>query len=452
MVTSTIPSGTCMFSHARTVYPGRPSIWKYTESDKLSVFIGLVCMYMPSTTFIGNVLPPTGHQTEGDNTFDFSSNESKCMDLTGVPLRIEHADSLPIGKVTKSWTKPNGEKWIMGKIDTDQGLASHYANHAIKPDSRGHTLYKGLSLQHVHQQWTDGTSVKRPVEVSICTEPRRPDCYIRAISETKKNEYIAHKASDKSQMSEQLQNTEPTPVEQQQAQVTEAVGEAPAQDVAVPEEQDARATANNQEELMKMFLAQDQKNQEMEAQMKKLLGEKTAMETKWKEREQNEALQTKSKAEALSHALVESWQKTLPAGEMTDENKKAIFALAQKFPQESVQMMEIAHKASLRHRSDRTLLAETEANANKRVLEQQVVDTIMKRRKTGEAPVATVQEASKKAAPAMFNPFARNTAPQQNTRESFGADNSMLFGALKGLSSGSARSMMDNIAKYRDKM
>ena len=144
---------------------------------------------MAPTKFIGNVLPPTGHRPEGDHTFDFTTNEAKDMDLTGVPIQIEHADSLPIGKVTKQWTTENGEKWIMGEIDTNKGLASHYANHAIQPDSRGHTLYKGLSLQHVHQQWTDGTTFKRPVEVSICTEPRRPDCYIRAVSETKKRVY-----------------------------------------------------------------------------------------------------------------------------------------------------------------------------------------------------------------------------------------------------------------------
>ena len=59
----------------------------------------------------------------------------------------------------------------------------------------------------------------------------------------------------------------------------------------------------------------------------------------------NEKLQTKSKAEALSKALVESWEKSLPADMMTDDNKKAIFAMAQNFPKESVKMLEIAHKA-----------------------------------------------------------------------------------------------------------
>lgn len=382
--------------------------------------------------FIGNVLPPTGHKPEGDHTFDFTKEEAKNMDLTGIPIRIEHADSLPIGKVTKQWNTKNGEKWIMAEIDNDKGLASHYANHAIQPDSRGHTLYKGLSLQHIHQQWSDGTTFKRPVEVSICTEPRRPDCYIRAVGQTKKNEYIAHKASVN--MAEENQVVEP--------QQTETPVEAPQQQ----DEQAARQVANSQEELMKMFLAQDQKNSELEAQMKKIQEERDNLQKQWEEREATERLQVASKAEALSKALVESWQKTLPAGEMTDENKKAIFALAQKFPQESVQMMEIAHKASLRHAGTQQALEESNAMSKKKVLEQQVVDTILKKRRTMDSPAEVVQEASKKKA---FNPFETNQTLIK-AKESFGEKNAHLFGALKGLSQGNARSMMDSIAKYRN--
>ena len=132
-------------------------------------------MVKKNIRFIGNVLPATGWKPEGDSTFDFSSDESRRLDLEGVPLRIEHLGSLPIGKVTKSWDGKNGSKWILGEIENDKGFASLYANHAIQPDSNGHTLYPGLSLQHVHQSWADGTTKKRPVEISICGEPRRPD-------------------------------------------------------------------------------------------------------------------------------------------------------------------------------------------------------------------------------------------------------------------------------------
>lgn len=403
---------------------------------------------MPVTKFIGNVLPPTGHRPEGDSTFDFTNKEAKNMDLTGVPLRIEHADSLPIGKVTKQWTTQSGEKWIMGEIDNKKGLASHYANHAIKPDSRGHTLYKGLSLQHVHQQWSDGTTNKRPVEISICTEPRRPDCYIRAVSETKKNEYIAHKASvNYSTMSEQI-----TPQQNEQVQPEQTVTENEVSVEETPvsnEEQAARNVANNQEELMKMFLDQDAKNSEMAAQLKKIQEEKIALEKKWAEREHNEKLQTQSKAEALSKALVEQWQHQLGPGDMTEENKKAIFALAQNHPQASMQMMEIAHKASMKHAGTRSALLESQSMTKKRVLEQQVVDTIMKKRRGMDAPVEIRQAASKKTNH-QYNPFTVNKKIINKTEKTFGESNSMLFGALKNMSQGNARSMMDSIAKYRN--
>ena len=85
----------------------------------------------------------------------------------------------------RSWTDNDGKKWIVGELENNS-MESIYANHAIVPDSRGHTLYKGLSLQHVHRQYSNGSSSKHPIEVSICTEPRRENCYIRAVSETKK--------------------------------------------------------------------------------------------------------------------------------------------------------------------------------------------------------------------------------------------------------------------------
>ena len=248
------------------------------------------------------------------------------------------------------------------------------------------------------------------------------------------------------------QSLEQTQIANNDSAVNDAVGapvETPVAETPKPEEQAARQVANSQEELMKMFLEQDQKNSELANQLKKLNEEKAALEQKWKEREANEKLQVSSKAEALSKALVQSWQKTLPAGELTDENKKAIFALAQNFPQESVQMMEIAHKASLRHAGTRDALRESEALSKKKVLEQQVVDTILKKRRNMDTPQETIQKASKKKT-RQFNPFTVQQAVMKKTEETFAEKNAMLFGALRGASNGSARSIMDSIAKYRN--
>lgn len=419
--------------------------------------------------FIGNVLPRTGHKPEGDSTFDFTAEESRRMDLTGIPLRIEHSDdfggSSSVGQVEKCWDGVNGSKWIMGKINTDEkGWQAKYAANGMKPDSQGYTLYPGLSLQHVHQAWPDGTTAKRPVEISICNEPRRPDCYIRAVGETGKNEYIAHKASGKYNMSsEQVTSQVSEQASTESTSTQEAVGStpmAPMENAPIeqtPQEQEARNVANSQEELMKMFLDQDSKNSELVKQLEDLKAAKEALEKKWAEKEANEQIQTKSKAEALSNALVDSWSQQLGPENLSEENKKAIFALAHNHPNLAMPIMEVAHKASAKYATTRTALLQSEADSKKRVLEQQVVDTIMKRRRT-TLPEVTTHAASIKSAPAPvansrpavldnFNPFASVThAKVENT---FAQKNGHLFNALKGASQGNARSVMDSIAKYR---
>ena len=63
---------------------------------------------------------------------------------------------------------------------------------------------------------------------------------------------------------------------------------------------------------------------------------------------------------------------------MTDDNKKAIYALAQNFPQESVKMMEIAHKASKKYKQDLDSLAAQQQQKQKRQLESRVHDIVTK--------------------------------------------------------------------------
>ena len=103
---------------------------------------------------------------------------------------------------------------------------------------------------------------------------------------------------------------------------------------------------------MKLVIDQENELGSTKTALEKAHAELEKMQAAWKEREDNEKLQTKSKAEALSKALVDSWSASLPADMMTDENKQAIFALAQNFPEQSVKMMEIAHKASKKYKQD----------------------------------------------------------------------------------------------------
>ena len=158
--------------------------------------------------FVGNVLPSADDPGENDSTFDFTKEESQSLSLRDVPIRLEHEEGLAVGSVQRDWTDNDGKKWILGKVD-DNTLEGRFASNAIQPCSSGHTLYSGLSLQHVHTSFRDGSTSKRAVEVSLCAEPRRPGCNVTSVQPTKKKDYITHLASRQNMSAEA--NTTPAP-------------------------------------------------------------------------------------------------------------------------------------------------------------------------------------------------------------------------------------------------
>lgn len=379
--------------------------------------------------FVGNVLPASDAPGENDATFDFTKEESRSMSLRDVPIRIEHAEGLAVGSVQRDWTDKDGKKWILGKVD-ETSLEGRYASHAIQPSSTGHTLYTGLSLQHVHTSFRDGSTKKRPIEVSLCTEPRRPGCQVVSVNKSKKKDYITHLAS------RQNMSTEPIVSE---PSVDTTPSESPVEQSA-PEQ-----SVDNREELMNLVINQESELGDTKAALEKAQEELNKLQSAWKQREENETLETKSKAEALSKALVDSWSASLPADAMTDENKKAIFAMAQNFPKESVKMLEIAHKASKKYKSDIESLAAQQQVKQKRELESRVMDIVTKKRRIIQSPDTTsvVHQASVKKA----NPFAFNASNTSSSMGSIRASNPDLFKALSGFSSGNLRDRMGQIAK-----
>ena len=379
--------------------------------------------------FVGNVLPSSSAPGENDTTFDFTNDESRTMSLRDVPIRIEHQEGLAVGSVQRDWTDKDGKKWILGKVD-ETSLEGRYATHAIQPSSTGHTLYTGLSLQHVHTSFRDGSTRKRPIEVSLCTEPRRPGCQVVSVDKSKKKEYITHLAS-RQNMSEASIVSE-TPVET-------TTSESPVEPSSQPQ------TVDNREELMNLVINQESELGDTKAALEKAQEELNKLQSAWKQREENETLETKSKAEALSKALVESWSASLPADAMTDENKKAIFAMAQNFPKESVKMLEIAHKASKKYKSDMDSMAVQQQTKQKRELESRFMDFVAKKRRITTLPEtkSVVYAASTRVA----NPFSFDTKLTSSSMNSVRDRNPDLFNALSGFSSGNLRDRMGQIAK-----
>lgn len=391
--------------------------------------------------FVGNVLPSSDAPGENDHTFDFTKKESLDMDLSDVPIRLEHEEGLAVGHVKRDWTDMDGKKWILGEVKEDT-LEGRFASNAIQPSSSGHTLYKGLSLQHVHTSFRDGSTSKRAIEVSLCTEPRRPGCSVTSVQATKKKEYITHLAS-RQNMSAEL-NTTSAP--EQNTEVVEAPASTPVAETPVSgaaAEEPSRVA--NQEELMKLVIDQESELSGTKSALETAHAELKKLQSQWKEREDNERLHTKSKAEALSKALVDSWSASLPADMMTDDNKKAIYALAQNFPEQSVKMMEIAHKASKKYKSDLQSLEHMQAAKQKRALESQVMNIVTKKRRVAPAEPDTrsvVHAASIKKT----NPFSFDVHKTSTSMNSVRDRNPDLFKALSGFGSGSLRDRMGQIA------
>ena len=381
--------------------------------------------------FVGNVLPSSSAPGEDDPTFDFTNDESRQMNLRDVPIRIEHEEGLAVGSVKRDWTDSDGKKWILGKVNSNT-LESRYASHAIQPSSSGHTLYKGLSLQHVHTSFSNGSTAKRPVEVSLCVEPRRPGCDITCVDRSKKKEYITHLASRQNMSESIVESTPETSTEtvtEQEPETTSSVAE---------------GNVDNREELMKLVIDQETELSGTKTALEKAHAELQKLQSAWTERENNEKIQTKSKAEALSKALVDSWTASLPADMMTDENKKAIYALAQNFPQESVKMMEIAHKASKKYKQDIDSLAAQQQAKQKRQLESRVHDIVTKKRRIAEPDTRSVVHAAsvKKVNPFSFDASKTSSSAMSGVRDR----NPELFKALSGFSSGNLRDRMGQIA------
>ena len=90
---------------------------------------------------------------------------------------------------------------------------------------------------------------------------------------------------------------------------------------AAPESAPAQENADNREELMKLVIDQESELSGTKTALEKAHAELQKLQSAWSERENNEKLQTKSKAEALSKALVESWTASLPGDMMTDDRK-----------------------------------------------------------------------------------------------------------------------------------
>ena len=325
--------------------------------------------------FIGNVLSPTDTQPEADDpTFAFTKEETLALDMTDVPIRMEHHDEMEVGTIKRSWTDTDGRLWVLGKLN-DDNFQSKFAKHAISQGEHG-AYYTGLSLQHMHTQYASGKSKKTAIEVSLCVNPRRDDCRIAFVtntlnqSEREKVTYkikqYAHKMS-----TEQIAPEAPQPTEE----VKQVEPAAPAQAEAAPEQ-----TEMSREEMMKVIISQQEEFEKMKSAKTKEQEELEELRSMLQKQKDDEAAKTLAAAKALSEDLINQWAKNLDKSEMTEENRKSILEMAEKFPEQSMQLLRVAHCASRAHASQIKKFNEFKELSQKTQLQEKFTAVMQKKR------------------------------------------------------------------------
>tara|TARA_B100000925_G_scaffold117703_2_gene87359 strand:- start:2592 stop:3779 length:1188 start_codon:yes stop_codon:yes gene_type:complete len=338
--------------------------------------------------FIGNVLSPTETQPEShDRTFAFTREETDALNMEGVPIRMEHHPEMEVGVIKRGWTDKSGRKWVLGSLN-DDGLQSRFAKYAIGKGPTGTAYYTGLSLQHTHTQYASGKTLKTPVEVSLCVNPRRDDCRIAFVDselnhdETEKVTYkILQQASNKM--------ASETPVEQPQE--VQKVEETPAAPVAeAPKEESTEMT---REEMMQVIIQQQKELEEQTSAKTKEQKELEELKAMMKKQKEEEAAQEAEKARALSQALVDQWASTLDKSTMTDANKESIMKMARDFPKESMEMLRVAHCASKAHQAQIQKFEDFKKMSENMALKQRF-EAVMQKKRPREEPVKEIVHAA----------------------------------------------------------
>lgn len=324
--------------------------------------------------FIGNVLSPTDTQPEADDpTFAFTREETLALDMTDVPIRMEHHDEMEVGTIKQSWTDTDGRLWVLGKL-FDNNFQSKFAKYAISKGEHG-AYYTGLSLQHMHTQYASGKSKKTAIEVSLCVNPRRDDCriaFVNNVLNQSQTEKVTYKIKQyASKMSTEQSAPEVTQATQEEVKQVEA----PAQSEAQPEKAEM-----SREEMMRVIIKQQEEFEAMKATKTKEQEELEELRTMLQKQRDDEAAKTLAAAKALSEDLINSWAKNLDKSEMTEENKKSIMEMAEKFPEQSMQLLRVAHCASKAHANQIKKFNEFKEMSQKAQLQEKFAAVMQKKR------------------------------------------------------------------------
>jgi len=417
--------------------------------------------------FVGKILNRKEDPDDNARTFAFSKTEraSLAKQLRGIPVQMEHEDSLKVGEITNAWRDANDQFWVYGKLN-GKDLKSTFAKHAVQQKGSNKAYYGGLSLQHVHREYKDGSSEKAPIEVSLVVEPRRRNCDIVWVSSknpTKQENYIGTVQAASSRHTTEVSSTMSAITESAPAVEAPAVTEAPSTTAAAPAATEASESAPTGLQLNEQVYSQMaelyEKDKKQQEELAKLKEELKSHQTKADEAKQTKLAEDAAKGRALMSTMLEHMRDLLGANEEVQQLEPQLMPLMQSNPNEMNQLLEVVAKASKKYKNQEMELKTAQNSLQEKDLELKFQKLIKEHGMSTTTEVASRKRAApaqataavkQAAAPVQhsrpaINPYLR-TAQTTQRRGRKPAMNKELLNAFMTNRSGSARESMSKLA------
>ena len=303
--------------------------------------------------FVGNILDSHAqaavHPEASQKHFHITPQEALAMDATGLPVHLEHANNVQVGSVMRSWNDDDGKKWVLAHVDT-----STIEGKFVRNDLASKTpVYGSLSLQHLFNQYADGSSTKKPIEVSICKEPRRPGCKI--VHTSNPSACDLYKGSSSNERMTTQDATEAN-------QLHDTKTEAPSNEVTLP---DPPSTT----QLMAEVVEASRQNSELQKQLEEKTLALAEIERVKKESEALELQKQTQLAQELGDAVLEHVAKLDPKL-VNQDTEQAIGTLREKYPGEVSRLLEVACCASKHAAALEKKLAQQKEESERKLMEQ----------------------------------------------------------------------------------
>ena len=434
--------------------------------------------------FVGKVLNASEMPDDNAKTFAFTKEERASLNLKDIPIQLEHEESMKVGKIKNSWFDNNNQMWVMGEIN-GKDIPATFAKYALQssgPDRKHQPYYTGLSLSHVHREYASGKTEKVPIEVSLCTDPRRPNCKIIYASnnKSKNNTYkcVQQVASRSKQESENnLSNMAAVATEQQQQQVQQQPAAVPEQQQQVQQQAQQQGATGDQlsqqvyDEMSNLY----KRDKEQQEQIAKMQAELEKHQKTLKEAESKKQEEMAQKGRAIMATFLEHMKDLV--GDDAEGLQQNVEPLIAANPDHMNRVLEVVAKASKKYKDQSNELRTAKSDLRDKELELKF-QTLIKQNTSGMSQINTsvVESASRKrAAPAAassssssgssstpaqmaakksvetFNPYktvGRINRQQSKARTSRPGMNKELFQAFKSVrSGGNGYSSMNSLHK-----